>query len=160
MVKVGIMLLSPPKYSAANLNFTQIKYKLLCQIIDRVWKTCPICPLSHFNYLIQFLVKLRIFSPQIHESFCSNDFHCYSELGVEYRHFGQNPRSNKQKSNCCEKKLVIEWCTSLLLNKELDKFTQEVWIGLNEALGSFLFVSFLLFWFYYNKQTIDEYSTS
>ena len=83
------------------------------------------------------------------DHYCKN-FH----VGVEYRHFGQNPRSNKQKSNCCEKKLVKQWCTSLPLNKEFDKFSQELWIGLNEALrcilalGSFLFVSFLLVWFF------------
>ena len=40
MVKVGIMLLSPQKYSAANLNYSLIISSLSFKIVERVRKTC------------------------------------------------------------------------------------------------------------------------
>ena len=64
--------------------------------------------------IILLYMKLGIFErkrmrDEKHTNVCEN-FH----VGMDYSQSGLNPRSNKQKSNCCEKKLVAEWCSSVL----------------------------------------------
>ena len=48
MVKVGSMLQSPPKYSAAILNSPKINHRFKCKIIERVRNICPISTFQTF----------------------------------------------------------------------------------------------------------------
>ena len=61
MVKVGSMLQSPPKYSAAIPNSLTINHRFKCKIIERVKNICPISTFKTF--FLAFKGHKNIFLP-------------------------------------------------------------------------------------------------
>ena len=129
-------------FSISSLAFTRISIKTIKIAFENIGISIVLL------YLKLGLIERK---RMIDENFTNTDFCEGLHVGMQDSLWGQSPRSNKQRTNCCEKKLVGVWCALLrknvksLLQPDIrNKNTQENWIRPSKVLKYILSFGLLL----------------